>query len=89
MNEKMVLAVLLASTGCASALPYNQKQAATISPEAVAKLKELKVFRVPLVNPSDEQIVKVREQFAEVERGELEEMKARFHPTIERTTTSG
>jgi acetyl esterase/lipase len=83
------LLTLNALIGCTSALPYNQKQIATMSPEAVAKLKDLKVFRVPLISPSDGQIVKVRRQFADIERGELAEMKARFHPTIERTTIKG
>jgi monoterpene epsilon-lactone hydrolase len=91
MNNLLMLAAatMIASIGCRSAVSYDEKQTATMSPEAVAKLKGLDVLRVPIVTPSDEQIRKARRRFAETDRVELEEMKARFHPTIEHTTIRG
>jgi len=83
----MLLAIMTA--GCASALTYNDRQTATMSPEARTKLKELEVVRVPVVSPSDEEIRKARLRFAEIDRAELAEMEARFHPVIKRETMAG
>jgi acetyl esterase/lipase len=89
MLRALGAAAVLLSAGCTSAVSYDEKQIATLSPEAAAKLKELEVFRMPLLTPSDDQIRKARQRFAETDRVELEEMKARFHPTIARTTIGG
>ncbi len=92
MNKITVAAVLAGSLllgGCASHIKISKEQAATMSNEAVATLKRLKVKRVPFIKVSDKNIIKIREQFAEIERGQLEEMKAKFNPEIRDTIIAG
>ncbi|RQP08188.1 MAG: hypothetical protein EAS52_25545, partial [Parapedobacter sp.] len=63
MNKITVAAVLAGSLllgGCASHIKISKEQAATMSNEAVATLKRLKVKRVPFIKVSDKNIIKIR-----------------------------
>ncbi|MFT3739175.1 MAG: alpha/beta hydrolase fold domain-containing protein [Breznakibacter sp.] len=84
-----IATAVLLLTGCARSLHVRQEQANTISRQAYDTLKSLKLFRVPIVNVSDKAIIKARQQFAEMEKGQLEEMKRKFAPTITDTTING
>lgn len=74
---------------CAKPLHVQKGQANTISRQAYDTLTNFKLFRVPLVKVSDKQLLKARQQFAEMEKGQLEEMKQKFNPSIADTTING
>jgi monoterpene epsilon-lactone hydrolase len=88
----LLTTILLGSvlvTGCSKKISVTREQASTMSPQSVDTLKSFKVFRLPVINPSDNMLIKSRKQFALHEAGELKDMKARFNPIIEDTLISG
>lgn len=74
---------------CARSLHVQKGQANTISQQAYDTLKTLKYVRVPIIKISDKIIIKARQQFANMEKGQLEEMKRKFNPAISDTTING
>lgn len=74
---------------CARSLHVRKEQANTISQQAYDTLKTLKYVRVPIIKVSDKAIIKARQQFANMEKGQLEEMKRKFNPAISDTTING
>jgi epsilon-lactone hydrolase len=76
-------------SGCSKKIAITQRQAITMSSAAVDTLKSFKVFRLPVLNPSDKMLVRSREKFAVHEVAELKDMQARFHPTITDTIIDG
>lgn len=74
---------------CARSLHVQKEQANTISQQAYDTLKTLKYVRVPIIKVSDKAIIKARQQFANMEKGQLEEMKRKFNPAISDTTING
>ncbi|QEC78528.1 alpha/beta hydrolase fold domain-containing protein [Mucilaginibacter ginsenosidivorax] len=78
--------VLIILASCSSKLSISKGQEATLTPQAVALLQTFKVVRLPFINPSDKMLINARNQFAVIEKAQLEEMKARFHPLIQDTT---
>lgn len=74
---------------CARSLHVQKGQANTISQQAYDTLKTLKYVRVPIIKISDKTIIKARQQFANMEKGQLEEMKRKFNPAISDTTING
>lgn len=82
-----IVAIVLQS--CTSAISLTKGQEATMSKEAVETLKTFKVFRLPMINPSDKMIFKIRDQFAQMEAQQLEINKKRYEPLIEETVING
>lgn len=85
----MVAGTTLFLASCTSQLRLTTQQSATMSHQAVDTLKSLRLVRVPLINVADKQLIKARQQFAEVEKGQLVEMKQKFNPIIEDTLING
>jgi epsilon-lactone hydrolase len=78
-----------AAASFSRALRVNERQAATMSPEAVEMLKSLKMLRVPFITPSNEMILYLRSSLAKIQSAQLQEAKARFNPGIEDTAIDG
>lgn len=76
-------------SACSSSLKITKTQEYTMSKEAVDALKSLKILRVPFFNISDKMILNVREHFAVIQEGQLEDMKKKFNPTISDTLING
>ncbi len=92
ITNKLFLAISLLAvviTSCSPKIVVTHSQTVTMSPASVDTLKSFKVFRVPVIKPSDKMLIKSRAQFALREAGELKDMQARFHPTIEDTLIEG
>src|ERR1700712_1616407 len=70
-------------------LTATASQAATLSKEALELMNQFYVMRIPPEQATDEMLVSIRQQFAQVEKAELDDMKKRFNPTIEPATISG
>jgi acetyl esterase/lipase len=86
IKPALAIALMMLTTACTSTLALDRRQAATLSPQAVATLKSLRVFRLPLIKPSSALLLKMRARFAELQRRQTEELVARLKPTIEDTT---
>lgn len=61
------LFALTTSTACTSTLPVNDRQAATMSPQALDALKGLRMIRVPLITPSTGMLLEARKRLAKVD----------------------
>ncbi|SEK31533.1 alpha/beta hydrolase fold domain-containing protein [Parapedobacter koreensis] len=79
----------LFTTGCASKFPMTESQQASMSQAAVDTLKTFKDIRIPLINPSDNMILKIRNQFAQLEKVQLAQNMDELKPTITDTLIDG
>jgi len=85
----LVLLTGLFITGCAHKIRITESQEATMSEAAVDTLKNLKDFRIPLIHPSDRMILKIRHQFAQMEKVQLDQNRKELDPTITDTLIDG
>lgn len=83
------LAVTLFTTGCSHKIHVSESQAATMSRDAVATLSKSKDTRLPCIKASNKMILKMRGQFAQFEKAELEENMRTLQPVITDTLIDG
>ncbi len=81
----VVLFATLFLAGCAHKIRSAMSQEATMSQAAVDTLKKLRDLRLPLIQPSDKMIFKMRGQFAKMEKGQLAENLRELQPDIRDT----
>lgn len=90
--NSIVAATLFAGifiTGCARKIHVTQTQAATMSQAAADTLKKLRDFRLPLIKASDKMIIKIRNQFSEMEKAQLAGNIMELQPSITDTLING
>lgn len=84
-----VLAAAIFTTGCARKIQVTETQAETMSVAAVDTLAQLRNFRLPLIKASDKMIIKIRDQFAVMEKAQLDENMKELKPVITDTLIDG
>ncbi len=79
----------LFSGSCTRHIKISKEQAATMSSQAVDTLKTFKYIKFPLINPTDKMRLMGREQFADYERWQVEDMHKRFDFSLTDTIIAG